>query len=231
MDRIVQHKASSTSYLLRRERLLVEKVKLGDRAGAREILNQLLGAIMFDNPGDLAVLKVRVIELLSVLSRAAVEGGAQADLLLRRNQGYIRTVLDFQNAEELCAWIAGPLEEFIEYVYSTRTRNSGSHVWRVIQYMETHYAEPLTVENIGRAVALSPSHITHLFRQEVETSPNAYLNNLRIEKAKEVLLNSPQAVKEIAQECGFRYMPYFTRTFKRITGLTPSQFRRRQKQD
>ena len=80
------------SYPLVQERLLVEKVKNGDRSGAREILNNLLGTIMFHDPGNFNVLKARLLELLTILSRAAIEAGANAEILLSRNQAYIATM-------------------------------------------------------------------------------------------------------------------------------------------
>ncbi|MHC4867041.1 MAG: PocR ligand-binding domain-containing protein, partial [Planctomycetota bacterium] len=62
-------------YPLESERELMGKVKIGDHTGAKEILNSILGTILFHNPGDLGVLKARLLELLSILSRSAVEGG------------------------------------------------------------------------------------------------------------------------------------------------------------
>ena len=91
---------SDYPYSLDKEKRLVEKVKIGDRSGAREILNELLGSIMFHQPDDFNVLKIRIMELLSVLSRAAVEAGADPQFLLSRNQNYINAVLEFTQSEQ-----------------------------------------------------------------------------------------------------------------------------------
>ena len=90
-------------YPLESERELKSKVKIGDRTGAREILNSILGTILFHNPGDLGVLKARVIELLSILSRSAVEGGVDVDAMLERNLGYVTKIMQFDTQEDLCA--------------------------------------------------------------------------------------------------------------------------------
>lgn len=64
---------------------LIGKVKIGDRTGSKEILNALLGKIMFQNPGNLNLLKARLVELLSILSRAAATGGVDINVLLKQN--------------------------------------------------------------------------------------------------------------------------------------------------
>ena len=72
-------------YPLESERELMSKVKIGDRTGAMEILNSILGTILFKTIGDLGILKARMLELLSILSRSAVEGGVNIDVMLEKN--------------------------------------------------------------------------------------------------------------------------------------------------
>jgi len=84
-------------YPLESERELLGKVKIGDRTGAKEILNSILGTILFHNPGQLGLLKVRLLELLSILSRAAVEGGVDVNLMLEKNLGYVNKVMQIDN--------------------------------------------------------------------------------------------------------------------------------------
>ena len=109
-----KHPDTQRQYPYHSERELIGKVKIGDRTGAKEILNELLGTIMFLNPGDLNVLKARLVELLTVLSRAAVEGGVNIRALLEKNLEYINTVINIDTQEELCAWISKALNDFID---------------------------------------------------------------------------------------------------------------------
>jgi two-component system response regulator YesN len=90
-------------YPLESERELLGKVKIGDRTGAKEILNSILGTILFHSPGDLGVLKARLLELLSILSRSAVEGGVDIDVILEKNLTYVNKVMGINNQEDLCA--------------------------------------------------------------------------------------------------------------------------------
>jgi len=88
-------------YPLDSERELIGKVKIGDRTGAKEILNSILGTILFHVPGDLGVLKARMLELLSILSRSAVEGGVDVNIMLEKNLGYVNKVIQINKQEDL----------------------------------------------------------------------------------------------------------------------------------
>ncbi|MHC4156769.1 MAG: PocR ligand-binding domain-containing protein [Planctomycetota bacterium] len=119
-------------YPLESERELMGKVKIGDRTGAKEILNSILGTILFHNPGDLGILKARLLELLSILSRSAVEGGVDVDVMLEKNLGYVNKVMHIHNQEDLCAWISTALNEFIELVYSSQDAKKVTQITPVI---------------------------------------------------------------------------------------------------
>lgn len=92
-------------------------------------------------------------------------------------------------------------------------------------YIENHYMEPLTLETLCSVVGLSPSYVTMLFKQYTKRSPMAYVNLIRMEAAKEMLLESALPVSEIASMTGFQDAFYFSRKFKQILGCTPRQYR------
>lgn len=84
---------------------------------------------------------------------------------------------------------------------------------------------PLRVAQIAAALNLSPSHMRHLFRREIGTSPTHYSKLLRLRKAKELLATTFLAVKEVMFAVGFRDESHFVRDFKALYGRTPSQAR------
>lgn len=221
------------SYPYELECQLIAKVKLGDRTGAREILNLLLGKIMFQNPGNINLLKARLVELLSVLSRAAAQGGVEINLLLGKNLDYINRVLALETQEDLCVWISRALDEFIEIVYSSQDAKKISQLRPAMEYMQSHYDQPLTLEDIARQSHLSVSRLSHLFKDEMGITVIEYLTNIRINQAKSRLLGGEGNCTQICFEVGYNNQSYFTRIFKQVAGMTPRQFRqenmRRQK--
>ena len=72
-------------------------VKTGDRSGARDILNCMLATIMLTDPGDIDVFKARLLELVSILSRSAVEGGADIKEVLNKNLDYIKRLMEIES--------------------------------------------------------------------------------------------------------------------------------------
>ncbi|NQT00705.1 MAG: helix-turn-helix domain-containing protein [Planctomycetes bacterium] len=212
-------------YPLESERELMGKVKIGDRTGAKEILNSILGTILFKTIGDLGILKARMLELLSILSRSAVEGGVSIDVMLEKNLNYVNKVMRINNQEDLCAWISTALNEFIELVYSSQDARKVSQIRPAINYIDANYNKPIALAEVGRASHLSVSRLAHIFKEQMGITIIEYLTSVRIERAKRLLLATDQNCTEICFEVGYNNQSYFTRTFKGLVGMTPRQFK------
>jgi AraC family transcriptional regulator len=98
---------------------------------------------------------------------------------------------------------------------------------RALDYMRDNFAAPLTVEDVAQAAHLSPYHFSRLFKDATGFAPHQYLIKIRIERAKELLLNRTNgSLAQLASEVGFFDQAHFTRHFKRIEGVTPAVVRR-----
>jgi len=212
-------------YPLQSERELLGKVKIGDRTGAKEILNSILGTILFHNPGDLGVLKARLLELLSILSRSAVEGGVDVDDMHEKNLAYVNKVMQINDQGDLCAWISTALNEFIELVYSSQDARKVTQISPAINYIDANYDKPITLADIARASHISVSRLAHVFKEQMGITLIDYLTSVRIERAKQLLLATEQSCTEICFQVGYNNQSYFTRIFKRLVGMTPRKFR------
>jgi two-component system response regulator YesN len=212
-------------YPLESERALLQKVKIGDRTGAKEILNAILGTILFKDIGDLGILKVRLLELLIVLGRAAVEGGVDVDVMLEKNLAYVNKVMQISSQEDLCAWISTALNEFLELVYSSQDSRKITQVTPAINYIDANYDKAITLAEIARASHLSASRLAHVFKEQMGITLIDYVTGVRIEQAKELLLATDQSCTEICFQVGYNNQSYFTRTFKSVVGMTPRRFR------
>jgi len=212
-------------YPLESERALLHKVKIGDRTGAKEILNSILGTILFKDIGDLGILKARLLELLSVLSRSAVEGGVDIDTMLEKNLAYVNKVMQIDNQEDLCAWISTALNEFLELVYSSQDARKMTQIRPAINYIHAHYDQPITLAGMAKAAHLSVSRLAHVFKEQMGITLIDYVTGVRVERAKELLLSTDQSCTEICFQAGYNNQSYFTRTFKALVGMPPRQFR------
>lgn len=96
----------------------------------------------------------------------------------------------------------------------------------MIQYMEEHYSEELSLDNIADSAYVSKSVCLRCFRQVIGTTPIRYLVQYRIEKAAERLIASNEKANEIAISCGFSDISYFSKCFRELKGLSPLEYRK-----
>lgn len=92
-------------------------------------------------------------------------------------------------------------------------------------YIHENFQLPLTREAVAGRYSLSPSHVSRLFRTEGLMQFNDYLNLVRINRAKFILRNYAMSLKEVAASCGYSDAAYFCRVFKRISKMTPTDYR------
>lgn len=97
-------------------------------------------------------------------------------------------------------------------------------VEKVIQHMREHLGERLTLAELSDLVHLSTYYLTRVFKQTTGYTVIEYFNKLKMDKAKELLLDSDKKIKEVALQLGFADEFYFSRTFKRTEGISPSEF-------
>lgn len=107
-----------------------------------------------------------------------------------------------------------------------KQRSEISMMKSVTDNMEHSFALEYNANYFADMLNISVSRFNHLFRECVGQSPYAYYLNLRIENAVNLLENTEIKIKEIAEKCGFEDPLYFAQVFKRIKGLTPSEYRK-----
>lgn len=100
------------------------------------------------------------------------------------------------------------------------------HVGRAVAFIERHYATKLlSVSRIASEVGVSPDYLSRRFRQQLGCSMLTYLHRTRHRQAKRFLAGSAMSIKEIADACGYREAGELTRTFARLVGRSPTEYR------
>jgi AraC family transcriptional regulator len=99
------------------------------------------------------------------------------------------------------------------------------HYKRVLDYVETNFSGPITIEEMAAEAGLSPAHFSRLFKQVLGDTPYQFVMDYRVEQAKKMLADREQPLIEVALACGFADQPHFGRVFKKLTGRTPKEFR------
>jgi AraC family transcriptional regulator len=97
----------------------------------------------------------------------------------------------------------------------------------IVEYIEQHVAEEISLRALARLANLSPYHFARAFRNSFGMPPHRYHRARRMNRAQELLLGSTLPVTQIGVRIGFRETSSFTRAYRRHAGITPSEFRRR----
>ena len=225
IQRYKEENIQTDSYPYEKEKELLNKVKLGDSREANAILNDLLGYVLFSGGSSLEIVKARAIELCSLLSRTAIEGGASTDTVLKLNNQFLQNLTKINSQEILCQKLQEIVEAFSESMFNTIPTKNNEIVKKAMLYISEYFSTPLTLEAVAAHVHLHPSYFSSLFKQSTGSSFKEYLNMVRIEESKRLLANTDFSIIDIAVAVGFEDQSYFSKVFKKYTGLTPKQFR------
>ncbi|WP_172193901.1 AraC family transcriptional regulator [Saccharibacillus qingshengii] len=115
----------------------------------------------------------------------------------------------------------------VESAFADIRRRPGSELFqRARLYIEDNLEAGLTLENIAQHLHVSPRHLSRLVMEECGQTLIHYVQERRIRRAQQLLLSTNAAIKEIAEQCGFESVHYFTRVFSRKLGVPPARFRR-----
>ena len=215
-------------YPVEREKELIGCIQNGNIEQSKKILNMLLSEIFTFTDGNLDSIRVRLFELIAFFSRTAVESGAPiADINEIAVNSY-SIINDDLNFEQICFLTSQTMEEFAHLIGRNRlTKNLSEYLSRALDYMMINYTKDLTLKKVSQTIYISSFYLSHLFRKEMNTTFSDYLCKIRIDKAKGFLKNGKAPrIQEIAEKTGFNDPNYFTKTFKKMVGLAPSEYKK-----
>jgi len=216
----------SNYYPVELEKELLSRVKIGDKKGAKIILNELLGHVLFNNGNNIEITRARVLELMIVLSRAAVEGGGNLEMIFGLNFKYLNEVSTLNTVERLCEWIIKVLDRFSDCMYNIENVNNFRIIQKSMEYINDNVSNNVSLDSVAEFVYLSPSYFSRLFKKEMGINFIDYLNKVRVEESKKYLADLKTPLSDIAHSVGFTDQSYYTKVFKKIEGISPGQYRK-----
>lgn len=206
---------------LKNERRFLSYIRLGDKTRAESTLKNLLTDLLTKTAGDKATLKIRVLELASLSSRAAVEGGADAEQVMVKLQNFNNEVNRIERIEEFFFKVHKVIEEFLDGIFQLADKKHLSLVNNARNFIMENYHKPLTLKAAADHLFISPSHLSRLFRLELDCTFNDYLTRVRVEKAVELMKKPEFSVEQVSKAIGFKSQSYFAEVFRKYIGVTP----------
>lgn len=182
----------------------------------------------------------------SILLQAFVVVGALALLYIvqehfERNELPIRTVLTnscrsyeellhMETLGEVIAWLDALRQDLSDFLLRESEKGGAKIVGMAQDWIAAHYREAASLQEAARAVSLNPSYFSTLLKKFTGKSYTELLMEYRIERAKELLLLTDAKVYRVGQMVGYEDKFYFSRIFKRVTGMTPVEFKNQRRE-
>lgn len=214
-------------YPIELESELLDCIARLDRDSANKTLNKLLGYIFFSIGGDFSLAKSRIYELLVLISRTAINHGAESNVMLQMSHDYLQIIPQISSMEELSAWLAKAMNRFMDYLFGYSDAKHADIIFKAMHYIREHFSEKISLEDVAKYVYLSPTYFSRIFRQETGETFNSYLNKIRIDYSKKLLLDPAIKLIDVSLMSGFDDQSYFTKVFKRNVGVSPMQYRKK----
>lgn len=142
-------------------------------------------------------------------------------------QGLMKKFIQVSSHAEYARILSSEIAKMIEDNYLSDKDYAAPTIRIVKRYIANHYNEDISLTTAAQLVNISPIYLSRLFKKEVGINFLDYLNQFRINEAKNLLQNMKYNVIETAELSGFRNTKYFSKIFKKTVGITPSQYRKR----
>ena len=212
------------NYPFHYERAVQDKVRCGDRKQAKKALRELLNEI-FSSKASIETVKACVLELLIVLSRSAVEGGANLDQLTLLNIKGINGLHSCNSKEQVEQWMIDSLDSFMDNMLKNRSSINLRVINKACDYIIENCHRNISLEEVAQTVHLSHFYFSRLFKQEKGYNFVDFITKVRVDRAKVMLQDPDYTVVQIAAEVGYQDASYFCRVFRHTMDMTPKQYR------
>jgi len=138
---------------------------------------------------------------------------------------YNSIILNASKMTDAARMIKVFMTEVVNSVKQNLVDNSKNIIIKIINFIEKNYCEKISLESLAAHVNLSKQYLCYLFKRETGQNISVYINNVRIDRAKELIRRHDYKVKEIYDMVGFSDQQYFCKIFKKVSGMTVAQYK------
>lgn len=205
------------------EKNLLQGIREQDENRVNAVVADIFTQLSKQNPTDVEA-QLIFLDVLSGLSRAWKEQSVDISKLYKMDIAQ-KKLQNFASIEEAQKWFRRLIHSSFEMGVARCTPTS-HYVEEAISYIHRHYAAEISQSSIADAIGISPSYLSKQFKEDLGIGFADFLCNYRLDKAKVLLLQTGKSNKEIAELVGFSDDAYFSRVFKKDTGMTPKEYRK-----
>lgn len=160
----------------------------------------------------------------------AIEDAVRRHIIIEKNielmEDFDRCYVDARNYSQLMKNTFHVLDSYVERELKNSREKARKPIAEAVYFIRRHYAEPISEEDVARASNVSVTYLSRLFREELNIGFNEYLTQIRLEESEKLLADTTMSIKEIAAAVGYADEKYYSKLFKRTTGIKPTEYRK-----
>jgi len=210
------------TYPAQKEALFANRILTGNIQGAEEVFKDIYLWLIGSYSEDMDKLKSKLIDLLFVIEKALPY---KVSSFSKSKQSYILSILKTNSKEALGNQFLHIISGLSDEIQAQIRSEIDGIIPRVLKYLNNNYHREITLADAAKSVNISYYYFSKIFKDEVGKNFSDYLTELRIEKSMKFLENSRISIKEVCQKIGYNDPNYYCKIFKKITGMTPTEYR------
>jgi YesN/AraC family two-component response regulator len=199
-------------------------------AGKKEELLQGVCDLVDDikNKGNVSYTYTSQIlnQLVSMLAQYTMENDISLDELLGSSTIIYQRLWQNATLDDAGAWFCDLAARVMDH--GNASDKKSEYIKSILSYVQENYQQGITIDSIADHIGLSYSYLRKLFKEATGQNLSDHLNNLRMQKAKQLLRETNFAVKDIVSQCGYSNARSFLRTFTQAEGVSPTKYREQQ---
>ena len=213
------------------QKKLVDFIKLGKLKEASDLLESYF-TILHSNP-YLQLDRARDIgaQLIETIHSALLGKEKYADDHVNDVKGRQSDIMKIDFVHDIADYVVSYAKTVTEIMCEQQHNKKDIRVQEVLAWIDSNYNEDISLDDIAERMGLSTTYASKQIKAYTGTNVVNYINNVRIEHAKELLENTTMSSNEIGTHVGFRYSQSFIRSFNKIVGMTPGDYRKLYKQN
>jgi len=176
---------------------------------------------------NMALINQVCVDLFFSLVSIMKQYGGKRDYILQEEKEIFDTVSSAETIKDIEDALILFAKRVIDYLSGVKTYKSRHVINEIVNYVKANYSSNVTLKSIARHFYMNTAYLGRIFKEETGEFFSDFVNKVRVEEARKMLLTGNFKIYEIAQRCGYRDIDYFRDVFKRFTGINPAEFKRK----
>lgn len=209
-----------------REEALISSIKFGEETEVSKSVDSLF--IELNNKGaSLKEYQLYFMEIISVLMKMARFFQIESKEVLPQNSGMYTELDNFDSIDQAKTWIGELCINLMKSISGKRLDAAQLLFEKARDYIDENYHDQeLNVQRVSDHLFISPSYLCLIFKKKADETFLKYVMKIRLEKAKEMLLDNSNKIADVAEKVGYPDVSYFSYFFKKNTGLSPREYKK-----